>query len=1809
MPLSFRRLDPVIKFEDPMIQSDKYYRYVIDLLLSKYDRELRNASAGHCIKISGFPQQHLSQLLNSLKQKFNNIQCFILSEKTSGSEYISPTKLIELRNQEKSPLVVLVPVNSRTAAEDSFGSATFKDINLSGIDQALMELLRQRIPNDVLPIFNDTCKFLDNPSPSDLVNLLIEWENDNFSKDTLGRYLHKIGLIPDSQLTSDITKVRARLKFNQTSSLLLADFNLSIYDRVRQLPLEKDSIQASIVSFLKENDDCRTRRELLDKIAINKQLDFCNWSIPDLNVSSIKLTVMDLKSPDKKIQDGSTIITAKGNKASKVKIRIVTNKEVSTIQELAYFRVLLMLSNGGSGELVQELKKVKNTKVKQAHKDLNVALDPSIIAEGAYFIKVLAEDENGVQLNTDDDFKEDSMQRSWKEMKTENPDLEKASINAKLTCDSDDFYFTVDESEEIDGTEGERLRRDKLDNLFQAYFKFRSYLFRNGLALEEPKLEEGSGVWIGTEKDTVNPVFHARYDSRHDFQLNLSGKLYQIERTMLDHSFEIGSVLAVASNNPMQIGLNSLKFESSHLLNSLAPASFLEARKTLFDFISSSAVGGTGVLATCPATEFHSLSLTYLDELNNWLSSIKAKLQTAIASDKEEVRQLNSLFIEIQKIDTVTLETRLEDNQLLKVKLLSPIHPLRLAWFTSLISLFSEWENVTINNPEHRNEWYNKLDKLFLGVLTPENNPLVLVDADAPKSYQYAGELSFGWGIYLQPLDDSLGANTLTSVTRQVKIYISSILNIQRENRIDTDVSQSLVIRYLRNYLAQHPYSDMIVINLFNAGDAAAFANALLELEGDRALNHIRYEVRLFKGEDNIIAHGDALRNLLNPEFNIAEHAEAFTQPSQNRLFPKLRFSINSIREYLEKPHNFSSHISFIVSPFPSRTELFKPSRALNSFFLSGLVTNPVVEVTERGSEIEWNKYINPNIVGNATSTLAISLFDTLQSFVACSLASKPTDSIPSTRLILRDTDKVLINNVHDFSDWVITFDKHLGPEVYDLPGKDGDIPFLLDYVPGEEITGISSYLTTRPTSEIIGLLGPHFRDYDIPFDYEAENRTLKLLLEDLRAISSSLIMQLNSTKNKAFEVIGAAFTKRVLEKKGVLKNAFLIPIDLHQNLFLDLPNEDRSRADNMLVNFNLPSREIVFTIIEVKCRKSLSEPDRETLKNKMQQQIANTIAALKSHFDKSQGGTDRLDRELKNKELKGLLEFYIKRALRYEHLDANTFDAYINFLQTLDQGFTLQFKELGVIYDFSSSVRQRKEKETEQLTFFTFGNTVIKDILNPDSDLNTKRLEQQDAESEFIEYFEKPSDLSSFLSQFKPTISLVTEPPIEPIGQNGSSPTEIAAEETKEEASDFENAQTTTLSSSEQPKEPQTSTAPEIDILIGDTSESLQFGIIGKTIQSKIVAIDANKTNTISLFGVQGGGKSYTIGTVTELMLKEFDQINYLPAPLAGVIFHFSETMDYAPEATSMIFPNDKKVELELLKKHYGAEPNKLDDVILLSPTDKVEERKRQYPSIRVEPISFNSNELKVQDWMFLLGAVGNDATYVRQLKTIMRDNRDNISIDRLRTTIENSPLLTNTQRTLALQRLTFASHYVNDKAVLKDLLAPGRLLIVDMRDEFIEKDEALGLFVIMLNIFSGVKEIKGKAFNKFIVFDEAHKYMNNKDLTENIVTAIREMRHKGVSIMIASQDPPSLPNEIIELSTIVLLHKFNSPQWLKHIQKSITQLSSLNPADLSSLQPGEAFLWATKSTDKVIMSRPVKVITRPRVTKHGGATIEATI
>ena len=1777
-----------------------YYQRFLNLLLDDYHQEFEQAKKGHCMKITGLALRELTILREMINDLFPDIQVYILSENTNDTAYITATKLIELRNEPTAPLLILIPSNSRTSTEDSYGNATFKNLNINHLNRSLIDSLKNSIPAANKSSFAEIFEYLKIQKIETIqyIYFMLEIATNDFAAEAIGNALHHLSLIPDSKLMIDFAQIRQRLMFNIKCIETLADFSQTISDRIAVLPIEPKTIQTEIAHFLKTETELKNKAEICWQLAEKyPHLNFANWPIPDIdNKQTILVAVDSMSFNNFKEQEGNYKLIIVPGKTTKIKLTISTTPAPKDIKELKYFRIVLWAIDGWSQVL--EVKKTKVTEGPRSVRKVTVELSENIVEEGTYFLRVFAEDENGAILNTQDPFKIMQIEDTFKQQQELNREEFQYRHQVKYFSDTEDFYINIGQEDEVEGESAQR--KDKLDNALQAFFKYRIEQIRNNREPDFPKLINESGVFLKNFQNSLQGTYYLKYSSNHNYQINISKKLYDLEHCFLKHAGSLGHIEAVLGGNPTDTKFQSLQFIALNEYR-LIPDTLLKLRMRLFEAIQLSAPDSGGIFETFDMYQHIDLLREYIIAFEQWTRSLLNNLSDPSAENEGQRYEIRNVIIAIQNIDVATVQTKLPDGKDISVKLISPLHPLRLAWYLNLYDVFTDWENKTRENVACK--WSKNLDQIFLGEIFPETGTLVLPDIYNSEYYQYAGELTFGWGVYSKPVQTENEASA--SNARHIKIYLSSLLNISNEYRIDSDVNQTLIMRHLKNYILQHPYTETLVINLFNVGDAYVFTNALIELEKQRDFKKLKYELRLFS-EDDVIQPGEALRYLLNPESNISEEAEVFSQPSVNRLFPKLRFSINKVSDFVHHTKKYGAHLSFLINPFPVKTTLARPEANRKSFFFHSLVSRQVVSVSERSNNVSWNKYFSKNHNETDFAATTVDLFANMQAFVANTIAAGVTQSVPATNLELKEQDKFLLSFIHDVSDWVITFDKNMGPEIFDLPGRPGEIPFLLDFIPGQELTGIASYLTTRPTSEITGLLGPHFAAFGI--DPRKDEETLKMLLEDLRTVSSSLILQLNSTENKAFEVLGTAFTKRVLDKKGILENAFLIPIDLHKDLFDQLPGENKKRADNLLVKIEPVTRTITFSIIEIKCRTSLSESERSHLIETMQEQIANTIDALRFHFDMAYQNPDRLDRELKTLELKSLLEFYINRATRYNLLLPQTQQDYLDFLEGLSEGYEVQFKKMGIIYDFSQEKPQLKEVFDENTIFFTFGNSVIADILDPDSDLNTARLERHIDDVDFRSAFDD-GVLSHYINESSGNNSIVADnqsgalitqgklvtPDVQDV-QEIPDNLSLHSEESESTSTTIPRANTATA------------LVPPYDIMIGKSDGSSQYGILGKvSVNNKVVALDLSETNTISLFGVQGAGKSYTIGTVSEMVLKHFDKINNLPGALAGVIFHYSESMDYAPEFTSMIHKNDKQSELLKLKNEYGAEPSSIDDVILLTPRDKIEERKTAYPSINVYPISFNSNELNVQDWMFLLGAIGNDSTYIKQLKAIMKSLRANITLDGLKNSVDNATLLSNNQKMLAAQRLQFASEYIDDSFKLCDLLKPGRLIIVDLRDEFIEKDEALGLFVVMLNIFSGIKTIDNQPFNKFIVFDEAHKYMDNKDLTRSIVTAIREMRHKGVSIMIASQDPPSLPNEIIELSSIVLLHKFNSPQWLKHIQRSIAQLATLTPADLSSLNPGEAFLWATKSSDKPLTSRPVRISTRPRVTKHGGETVKA--
>ncbi len=1802
-----------------------YYEKFLALIVDYYREDLKQAKPGHCMKVTGLAMNELKQLLQLLKPINSDLQIYILSDIETGEDFIHATKLIELRNSNERPLLVLIPANSRTSAEDSYGDATFKDLAVMNLQVDFWQKLNREIPDEHKPLAIGLDKIFDEFGIplSDRINYLLYMESCEWKLASWGEGLAYLGLLPDSKLMDNLDNVRSRFVYNRECTDFLCDFSIAPADKAMALPLAPDTIQKDIVKFFNTEHDVFDNYSVCLKILESyPNLYFSEWkikSLEDIEKNNVVVTaeIVPGKDPDKELvkdTSGDLIMQIPNGKKSKLKVKITFSPSPAQLPLLEKYLIELVNQDGYT--IVEDCLKMAKINSKSASKTVTLTVNYDAFDDGQYFLRVHALDGQGLQLDKDNPFKPDSIQALWEMEHQQNPDLSKEQfhIQGQYLTTNETTYFTIkniSDTEDVEIIDTENTKRNHPDNMLQAYFTYRIENLRKSEQEEEltvPEISEKTEWKTGT----LNDVYHFDFGkAAYAYQIQCSKKLLELERAFYKHCTQLGNVSAEISGNPTDTQLQDWCFNAlPDEVN--VPQELKEQRSALFNTIQMCAASESGVLDIFPIYNHAEEIKSYVNAYSQWLHSF-------IEGAPNELS-----LIAIQNIDTVLLSVEMPDGSKQKVKLLTPLHPLRLAWLVNLFDLYQDWENKTIENPDYKNQWKD-IAKLFLGELPMDVSPLVLPQTPM-QIYQYVGELTFGWAMYALPTVDV--NDTFASEFRQLKSYVSSLLNISREKTIDSDVSKDLVFHHMLNYVKSHPYTHKLVLNLFNAGDANVFADAMVEME--KMGKHYDYEIRLF-ADDRLIQPGEALRDLINPDTVQSEAAEVFSLASKNRLFPKLRFSINPIQDFINNHHKYQAHLSFLVNPFPVTTGMARPGCGQRSFYLNGVIVKSQVGMEVTTDKFSWNRYFAEKPIPSPISEFAndaVSLYSNLQYVIGKIISSTAKESVPATKLVLNENESMMLSFVHEVSDWVVTFDKNMGPEFYDLPQGDGkEVPYLLDYIPGQERTGISSFLTTRPTSEIEGLMKPHFKRFGIT----VKDELFKELLEDVRTVSSSLVMQVNSTQNKAFEVLGMTFTKRMLIKKNLLSEAFLIPIDLHKELFENLDSQKKNRADALLVNLNPENREIIFTVIEVKCRQSLTEEEVDALEQQMLGQIENTISALKEHFEEALPENDRLDRELKTLELANLLNFYIDRANRYNIIDPEMVKEFKDFLNTLNEGYDIKFKRMGIIYDLGQQEKQKKENWGD-VVFYHMGYPVIKDILSRDKSLNTEKMSQEDLD--FISFME-PNRKETMMSKRRqqreieriiqdeedePSVKFdISEAVDEPTSNDDdaeveSIPNQKETEESKpvtnEPAKKIPDIPISEDRHSDAPvmKEDPNYVEPKYDILLGKENESSQFGIIGRTIvKDKVVAVDLDGCNTFSLFGVQGAGKSYTIGTVTEMVLKQFSNVNKLKAPLASVIFHYSDSMDYAPEFTSMVSPNDDERQLAMLKERYGADPGSIEDVILLAPESKVEERKAEYPSIEVHPIGFDSAELQVKDWMFLLGAMGNDSTYIRELKMIMKKIRTDMSLRNIRRGVAASSSLSNGQKALASQRLDFAEEYITDGTQLRDYLKPGRLIIVDLRDEFIEKNEALGLFVVMLNIFSGVMQVDGKNFNKFIVFDEAHKYMNDKDLVNSITTAIREMRHKGVSVMIASQDPMSLPNEIIELSSIVLLHRFNSPQWVKHVQKSITPLGALTAAEMSNLKSGEAYLWANKATDSVITTKPVKINIRPRVTKHGGDTIQA--
>ncbi|KAK5691786.1 hypothetical protein LTR17_025552 [Elasticomyces elasticus] len=316
-------------------------------------------------------------------------------------------------------------------------------------------------------------------------------------------------------------------------------------------------------------------------------------------------------------------------------------------------------------------------------------------------------------------------------------------------------------------------------------------------------------------------------------------------------------------------------------------------------------------------------------------------------------------------------------------------------------------------------------------------------------------------------------------------------------------------------------------------------------------------------------------------------------------------------------------------------------------------------------------------------------------------------------------------------------------------------------------------------------------------------------------------------------------------------------------------------------------------------------------------------------------------------------------------------------------------------------------------------------------------------------------------------------------------------------------------------------------------------------------ILMNVDAPNSVFICGSQGSGKSYTLNCILENCMISDRRIGRVRSPVAGLAFHYDLNSAGSVAETAylcsigvhvrvLVSQSNEHALRDVYSKLPGAQEFLTVEPLLLRPSDlSVEHKETSMPL-------YMSVALRVLRRM-AIDAKGAAFDYFH-FKTVLEE--ENLTKDQL------GPL--NLRLELLESFLDFSQ--AKERQDLKSVfnLDPGSLTIVDLTDPFMDPGTACILFDICLSLTQEHRPICGLV----VALDEAHKYMAKSlaaaNLTQRLLGTIREQRHNGTRVIVATQEP-TISESLLDLCTTSIIHRFTSPAWFASIQSHLGAASNL--------------------------------------------------
>lgn len=413
----------------------------------------------------------------------------------------------------------------------------------------------------------------------------------------------------------------------------------------------------------------------------------------------------------------------------------------------------------------------------------------------------------------------------------------------------------------------------------------------------------------------------------------------------------------------------------------------------------------------------------------------------------------------------------------------------------------------------------------------------------------------------------------------------------------------------------------------------------------------------------------------------------------------------------------------------------------------------------------------------------------------------------------------------------------------------------------------------------------------------------------------------------------------------------------------------------------------------------------------------------------------------------------------------------------------------------------------------------------------------------------------------------------------------------------------------------PKGSNSPQkafVEIVIGDdVLDSPHVGVLGVLRDGhKKLGISLTKPQCLVMLGYMGSGKSYALGVLIENALLSQPGLIEQTRPMSVVAFNYRRNPQSRFEHCGFAVPNSKPDEIEMLAKKYGGQPMQVGTVNVFGYHEELPRRTSEYGSLTKYPIRFRPDELGAEHWEILMKPPTREAEYMDIIRDIIQKlfYQERLTFKNLERALQTDERMSNTQRRRAMNRMSFAERWISDDRPYEwgDILKEGSLNIFDLRMQAMEASEALKLCLIITDLVRRTKN----GVNKMIVFDEAHEYVDSKELVGELENAITQIRHDGLSFVLASQFPERIPERIFKYLLTRLIFKLPNAKAINYVRHAAPNLESLSPQKVSNLdlEQGVCFVQTDDDCTDILMRVPQALEVRPRCTMHGGSTIRQT-